>query len=77
MVPTISFSGLTRPVSSLEGPGAVIGQVFPASYFITLCRGAFSKGLAFDELLPQMLAIALFIPVYVLLSLVWLRKQGR
>jgi ribosome-dependent ATPase len=77
MVPTISFSGLTRPVSSLEGPGAFIGQLFPASYFITLCRGAFSKGLAFHELLPQMLAIGIFVPVYVLLSLALLRKQGR
>jgi ribosome-dependent ATPase len=77
MVPTISFSGLTRPVSSLEGPGAFIGQIFPASYFITLCRGAFSKGLAFDELVPQMLAIAVFVPVYLLFSLALLRKQGR
>jgi ribosome-dependent ATPase len=77
MVPTISFSGLTRPVSSLEGPGAFIGQIFPASYFITLCRGAFSKGLAFHELLPQMLAIAAFVPAYVLVSLALLRKQGR
>jgi ribosome-dependent ATPase len=77
MVPTISFSGLTRPVSSLEGPGAFIGQIFPASYFITLCRGAFSKGLAFHELLPQMLAIGAFVPVYVMLSLALLRKQGR
>jgi ribosome-dependent ATPase len=77
MVPTISFSGLTRPVSSLEGPGAVVGQLFPASYFITLCRGAFSKGLTFEELMPQMLAIGAFIPVYVLISLAWLRKRGR
>ena len=59
------------------GPGAFIGQIFPASYFITLCRGAFSKGLAFHELLPQMLAIGIFVPVYVLLSLALLRKQGR
>jgi ribosome-dependent ATPase len=77
MVPTISFSGLTRPVSSLAGPGAFIGQIFPASHFITLCRGAFSKGLAFHELVPQMLVIAAFVPAYVLLSLVLLRKQGR
>jgi ribosome-dependent ATPase len=77
MVPTISFSGLTRPVSSLEGPGAFVGEIFPASYFITLCRGAFSKGLAFHELLPQMLAIAMFVPTYLLISLALLRKQGR
>ena len=77
MVPTISFSGLTRPVSSLEGPGYFIGRLFPASYFITLCRGAFSKGLAFEELATSLLAIGAFAPVYVLLSLALLRKQGR
>jgi ribosome-dependent ATPase len=77
MVPTVSFSGLTQPVSALEGPAAFIGRVFPASYFITLCRGAFSKGLAFHELLPQILAVAAFAPVFVLLSVALLRKQGR
>jgi len=77
MVPTVSFSGLTHPVASLEGGGALIGKIFPAGYFITLCRGAFSKGLGFHELLPQILAIAAFAPVYVLASLALLRKQGR
>ncbi|HXK22121.1 MAG TPA: ribosome-associated ATPase/putative transporter RbbA, partial [Myxococcota bacterium] len=77
MVPTVSFSGLIHPVASLEGFGAVAGRLFPASYFITLCRGAFSKGLEFHELLPQMLAIAAFAPVYVVLTAALLRKQGR
>jgi ribosome-dependent ATPase len=77
MVPTVSFSGLIQPVSALEGPAAFIGRVFPASYFITLCRGAFSKGLAFHELLPQILAVAAFAPVFVMLSVALLRKQGR
>ncbi|HBZ69489.1 MAG TPA: multidrug ABC transporter ATP-binding protein, partial [Deltaproteobacteria bacterium] len=77
LVPTVSFSGLIHPVSSIEGLGTVVGRVFPATYFITLCRGAFSKGLAFHELVPDMLAIAAFTPCYVLLSLALLRKQGR
>jgi ribosome-dependent ATPase len=77
LVPTVSFSGLIHPVASLEGLAAIAGRIFPASYFITLCRGAFSKGLGFHELLPDMLAIAAFAPVYVLLSLALLRKQGR
>ena len=77
MVPTVSFSGLTNPVAALEGPGAVAGRLFPASYFITLCRGAFDKGLGFQELLPQLLSIAVFAPVFVLITVALLRKQGR
>ena len=77
LVPTVSFSGLIHPIASLEGAGAIVGRIFPAGYFITLCRGAFSKGLGFRELVPDMLAIAAFTPVYVGFSLSLLRKQGR
>jgi ribosome-dependent ATPase len=77
MIPTVSFSGLTNPVAALEGPGAVAGRIFPASYFITLCRGAFDKGLGFRELLPELLSIAAFTPVFVLATVALLRKQGR
>ena len=77
LVPTVSFSGLIHPVASIEGVGAIIGRLFPASYFITLCRGAFSNGLAFHEILPDMLTIASFTPCYILLSLALLLKKGR
>ena len=46
MVPTVSFSGLTDPVSSLEGPARSPTGALPGPYFITLCRGAFSRGSA-------------------------------
>jgi ribosome-dependent ATPase len=77
LVPTISLSGMIHPVAALEGMGAIVGRTFPASYFITLCRGAFSKGLAFHELLPELLAIAAFAPTFVLFSAAMLKKQGR
>jgi ribosome-dependent ATPase len=77
LVPTVSFSGLIHPVASLEGAGAIVGRIFPATYFITLCRGAFSKGLGFRELLPELLAIAVFAPAFMMVSVALLRKQGR
>ncbi len=77
LVPTISLSGLIHPVTALEGLGRVVGTLFPASYFITLCRGAFSKGLEFHELAPQLLSIALFAPTFLLFSIAMLKKQGR
>ena len=50
LLPTVSFSGLRDPVSSLEGVGAFIGAIFPATYFINISRGVFSKALEFDDL---------------------------
>ncbi|MDR3367596.1 ribosome-associated ATPase/putative transporter RbbA [Rhodoferax sp.] len=77
MLPTVQFAGLTTPVSSLEGLGYWIGQFFPATYFLVICRGVFTKALAFGDLLGQFLALAAFIPVLTLLSLVLLRKQEK
>lgn len=77
MLPTVQFAGLTTPVSSLEGAGYWIGQFFPATYFLVICRGVFTKALSFGDLTGQFLALAAFIPVLTLLSLVLLRKQEK
>ena len=75
MLPTVQFSGLTTPVESLEGAAWWIGQCFPASWFLVVSRGVFTKSLGFADLLPQLLALATFVPVLTLLSLVLLPKQ--
>ncbi len=77
MLPTISFSGLNEPVSSLEGPGAMIGRFFPATYFLNISRGIFTKALEFSDLYADFLALAAFIPVLTLLSLMFLSKQEK
>ncbi len=77
MLPTVSFSGLTSPVSSLEGAGYWIGQFFPATYFLVICRGIFTKALDFADLLPHFIKLAAFIPVLTLLAVLLLRKQER
>jgi len=75
MLPTIQFSGLTTPVASLQGPGYWIGQFFPASYYLVLCRGVFTKALGFGDLLPQFAALAAFVPALTGLSVALLAKQ--
>lgn len=74
---TISFSGLTTPVSSLQGPGAVLGQLFPMSYFINISRGLFTKALSFNDILPDFLRMSAFVPIYTLASVLFLRKQEK
>ncbi|WP_412479390.1 ribosome-associated ATPase/putative transporter RbbA [Azonexus sp. IMCC34839] len=77
MLPTVQFSGLTTPVESLQGGSYWVGQFYPATYFILICRGAFTKGLGFAELWPSLLALAAFIPVLTLASVSLLKKQEK
>ena len=77
ILPTVQFSGLTTPVSSLEGAGYWIGQFFPSTYFLIISRGAYTKALGVADLLPQFLALAAFIPVFTLISVALLRKQEK
>lgn len=73
----VNFCGLTQPVASLDGAGAVIGRLFPTTYFLNISRGAFTKALSFSDLTQQLLALAAFIPFFTLASLLALRKQER
>lgn len=77
ILPAIQFSGLINPVSSLEGAGAVIGHIFPATHFITICRGVFSKGLDVADLASPLAALAAVFPMILGLCVLLLRKQER
>ena len=77
ILPTVQFSGLTTPVTSLEGGAYWIGQFFPSTYFLIISRGAYTKALGFADLLPQFIALAAFIPVFTLISVALLRKQEK
>ncbi|WVN41259.1 ribosome-associated ATPase/putative transporter RbbA [beta proteobacterium MWH-UniP1] len=77
MLPTVNFSGLTDPVTSLTGAGAIIGQLFPATYFLNISRGIFTKALEWQDVANDMLAIAAFIPVLTITSVLLLQKQEK
>ena len=77
LIPAIQYSGLIDPVSSLQGAGAVIGRLYPTTYFVTISRGTFSKGLAFDTLHNDLLALAIMVPVLVIAGTMLLKKQAR
>jgi ribosome-dependent ATPase len=77
MLPTVQFSGLTTPVASLQGPAYWIGQFFPASYYLVLCRGVFTKALVFSDLTVQFAALVAFIPALTAISVALLSKQEK
>lgn len=75
IMPTVHFSGLLQPVSTLQGGARLIGSLFPATYFLRTSVGAFTKGLGFAELLPFILSTAAFWPVLLAMAWLFLRKQ--
>jgi ribosome-dependent ATPase len=54
-----------------------MGRAFPMTYFVPISVGTFTKGLGFDDLWTDLVALALFVPVLALLSVLMLRKQER
>jgi ribosome-dependent ATPase len=77
VVPTIQFSGLLQPVSTLEGGAQTIGSLWPSSYFLHLNVGAFTKGLSWEALGPDILALACFGPVFTVIAVLSLRAQEK
>ncbi len=66
---------MMTPVSSITGFGAIMGRLFPMTYFLPVSVGTFTKGLGFADLASHIAALALFIPALTALSLLLLRKQ--
>ncbi len=77
MVPATQFSGLVDPVSSLEGAGRVIGELYPASHMVSISRGVFNKALGLPELAGAFWSMLLSVPVIMGLAIVLLKKQER
>lgn len=77
LLPAIQFSGLLNPVSSLEGVGAMIGNMYPTSHFLTISRGVFSKGLGLADLYGYFIPLLFAIPMLTLLSVAGLKKQEK
>ncbi|WP_034298806.1 ribosome-associated ATPase/putative transporter RbbA [Herbaspirillum sp. RV1423] len=75
IIPCVQFAGLLNPVSSLEGVGALIGRVYPASHFLTISRGIFNKALDLSGLWPSFQALLIAVPVILGLSVMLLKKQ--
>ena len=77
MLPAVQFSGLTTPTASLTGMAYWLGQGFPATYYLIISRGAFTKALGFTDLLAPFIALTLFIPILTTISLLLLPKQEK
>jgi ribosome-dependent ATPase len=75
VLPATQFAGMMTPVSSLAAGAQIMGRAFPMTYFVPISVGAFTKGLGIGDLWTDLVALAVFVPVLALLSVLMLRKQ--
>ncbi|WP_081299735.1 ribosome-associated ATPase/putative transporter RbbA [Gilliamella sp. wkB112] len=75
MLPAIQFSGLLNPVSSLEGIGKYIGEVYPTTHLLIIARGVFNKALSFADLHSSIFILLITIPIVLGVSIALLKKQ--
>ena len=77
LLPAVQYSGMTTPVPSLQGVGALIGRIYPTTHFMTISRGTFSKALGFADLSASFVPLLIAVPVLLGLGVILLKKQAR
>ena len=75
MAPSLNFSGMLTPVSSLDEAQRIFGLGFPTSWFQQISVGTFTKGLGFAELWQNHIALVVFAVVYIGAARIALPKQ--
>ncbi len=75
ILPAVQFSGMLNPVSSLEGAGKAIGQIYPTTHMLIISRGIFNKALGFNSLYGAITILLITAPIILLLTIVLLKKQ--
>jgi len=75
LIPSVNFSGLLYPVSTLTGSSYWIGLGFPSSWFQLISLGCFTKGLGFWSFMPSYGALAGFAAIFLLGARLLLSKQ--
>ncbi|WP_442919891.1 ribosome-associated ATPase/putative transporter RbbA [Methylobacillus sp.] len=77
IVPAVQFAGMLNPVSSLEGAGRIVGEIYPTTYMLIITRGVFSKALDFSDLHASFWPLLVAIPVVLVTTILLLKKQDK
>jgi ABC-2 type transport system permease protein len=75
-LPTFMLSGFVFPLSSLPPFLQWLSYLFPARYFMVICRTVFLKGGSLAILWPQIAALAVFATVIVVLAASLYRERA-
>ncbi|KLT73312.1 hypothetical protein PL75_03605 [Neisseria arctica] len=75
LVPTVNYSGFLYPISTMTGSAYWIGTLFPASWYLRISVGTFTKGLDFTGLYGEFAVLAVSAAVFLTAACLLLKKQ--
>ena len=76
-LPTFILSGFIFPIASMPVPLQYITRIVPARYFLIALRGIVLKGVGLPVIWPQLVSLAIYSSVVLLLASARLRRQWR
>lgn len=77
-LPTFILSGFIFPIASMPLTLQYITRIVPARYFLVALRGVLLKGVGFEVITPQLVALVIYAAVVLTLTIVRLSKtRGR
>ena len=76
LIPSVNFSGLLYPVSTLDGASYWVGLCFPSGWFQIISLGTFTKGLGVLSFARPYAVLSAFALGFLVAAQVSLRKQA-
>jgi len=73
-LPSILLSGFMFPFRGLPGWAQVIGQALPLTHYLRIVRGILLKGNGFQQIMPNLWPIALFLAIALTIGLTRYRR---
>jgi ribosome-dependent ATPase len=77
IMPTIQFSGMLQPVSTLQGQARLVGTLWPTTYYMHASVGTFTKGLSAALMTRDAIVLLCSIFVFWGVSIFALKKQEK
>ena len=77
MVPTLNFSGMMYPTSTLSSQTYLFAHAFPGAWFQLINLGGFTKGLGFADFFNSYGALLIIYLIYISLAAIRLKKQEK
>jgi ABC-2 type transport system permease protein len=75
IIPAFFYSGFFVPINSMEKVSQVESYLFPSRYYMKIVRDSFLKGIGWDLLWPDMLALAAYAAILLSFSILLFRKR--
>ena len=77
MIPSFTYSGLLKPVSSLDKSAQISARFYPIFYYVRVITGSFTKNIQINRLLPSIFYLTIFYLVIMTLCVILLKKQEK